>query len=270
GLMNDDLANRADEFVETLDAEGQGMDTAKFLAAGVSRILAVDANLDEGKLTEALTECIVKRIGTPVLLSVGSALVQRYRADGRGQLANVVTAEDDGVLTIDREARWYKPGGRTVPMSRPLRVHRDLISPPPFGDPSSNDGEFYFTSTPSEVHARGGGIDLREAARTDREFARDDVEEIAKDRLGDVSDAVVAALDGEADRVVREAMAHSPANGSVPVRFIIAGHSGKPVGCKLTDIELPHATATVSSRQGARSARINVYTRGGWEFIKNP
>lgn len=243
----------------------------RIAAAAAARIQPLLPSSTVDDIEAALTEAVRKRIGRGVHVGKGTALTCRYLGDGHGPRSLIVTDEDDdGFLTIDRATRYYKPGDAGEPMNRPLRVHRDLITPPFFdGETEQHNGRSEsFLTTPASVTARGGGTDLSDAAKSDMGYQRDDVTEIVADVLATDNNAVIDAVDAEADEAVRVLMKDSPANGPGPVRFIIAGVSEKPVGCKLTDIELPFATATVSSRKGVRSARINVYTRGAFRDVE--
>ena len=232
------------------------IDTSKTeaaLDAAVDRLSRVTPTKSRDDLAEALRRTIVRRIGTHVPVTVGVSLKTLYRGDGQGPHSLVVDAMDeDGFLTITRDARWYNPYGdrptQASPMTKLLgRVHRDLIVPPPFGVSDarihgSSETTYSMPASYAAEHARGGHVSLSRVTDLDIEYGSEDAAQYAAETFGaDVDKRLIDAIDDEADRAVTEALEDSPANGAGPVKLLIAGVSGRPVRCVLTDIELPFA-----------------------------
>lgn len=248
-------------------------ETEAIFSAAVDRLHRSALGKSRDDLAEAMRRTIVRRIGHHVPVNVGVSLKTVYTGDGQGPRSLIVDAVDaDGFLTITRDARWYNPYGtaseQASPMSKPLgQVHRDLIVPPPFAVAdscaySSSEETYSMGGAPAGVYTRGCHDELSSAAKDDERYGREDAEEFAAEVFGaPVSEKLANAINDEADRAVREAMADSPANGAGPVKLLIVGVSGRPVQCVLTDIELPYATATIRTSQGKESARVNLYTR---------
>lgn len=240
------------------------------MTAAAHRIQPHIAAASHDAIVAALTATARERAGVSFTVGTGSWLRKLYTGMNKSWLA--VTAEDAaGWLTIDRESDEYTPTADTGSwrMARPLRIHRDLLTPPDFLGELATDEEVGIEGRHARVFARGVRLPLASAVALDEEYARGDVAEVVLEKLGSRDSAVIDAVNTETDTVLAEVFAASPANGAGPVRYIIAGSSGKPVAAKLTDIALPYAAATVSSRSGRDTARINVYLRRGFWLRRN-
>ncbi|BBX38528.1 hypothetical protein [Mycolicibacterium mageritense] len=231
------------------------------VAAAARRVHPHISAASHGDIVAALTATARDRAGVSFTVGAGSWLRKLYTGMNKSWLS--VTAEDEsGWLTIDRESDEYTP---TADTSWRMAIHRDLRRLISWANWLPTRKWVSKGGTHGFSHVACG---CRSAVALDEEYARGDVAEVVLEKLGRDS-AVIDAVNTETDTVLAEVFAASPANGAGPVRYIIAGSSGKPVAAKLTDIALPYAAATVSSRSGRDTARINVYLRRGFWLRRN-
>ncbi|UBV14894.1 hypothetical protein [Mycolicibacterium fortuitum] len=235
--------------------------------ASVQRLTACIPGLSEGTAREVLLRAARDYATRPVAVEAGTRLIGQWQGGGSPSLL-VDSVDDEGYLTITKGSTGTDFRSASV-LPKPMRIHRDLLAPPPILDAARDDGRI--GGRPATIETRGAQKDvgMSEVADMDREYATEDAAEALKSVLGrDVTADQATALRDEADAMLTELYADSPANGPGPVDFWVAGTAGKVAkSATLTDIQLPFATVKV---RGQKPARINIWTRSAFREVLEP
>lgn len=236
-------------------------------SASVQRLTTRIPGLSEDTARDALLRAARDYATRPVAIGAGTLLVGQWQGGGSPSLL-VDSVDDDGYMTITKQAvGMLRSNSMSLP--KPMRIHRDLLTPPPILDEVRADGGI--GGRPAIMQSRGGqrGVGMSDVTAMDREYADEDAADTLKTALGrDVPAEQAAALREEAEGLLTSLYADSPANGPGPVDFWITGAAGKVAkSATLTDIQLPFATVKV---RGQEPARINIWTRSAFREALQP
>ncbi|MFW3118926.1 hypothetical protein MMAG44476_14465 [Mycolicibacterium mageritense DSM 44476 = CIP 104973] len=240
---------------------------ADLTEAGVQRLTARIPGLSDDTAREVLLKTAREYATRPIAIEAGTRLIGQWQGGGSPSLL-VDSVDDDGYLTITKRSVGTD-FRHAVELPKPMRIHRDLLAPPPILDEARDDGRIGGRPATIETRSAQKDVGMSEVASMDRDYAAEDAAEALKAGLGrDVPADHAAALREEADTMLTELYADSPANSPGPVDFWVAGTAGKVAkSATLTDIQLPFATVKL---RGQEPARINIWTRSAFREVLEP